>query len=353
MWLFFDENKNPGIALHAVQQYKGSDQYQIRQLRGADDRQDLTDAKLVSALEEFLRKNTETFTNIDTYEEQIRDARVLNDIELETRSQTFDSRPIEERSRMLRVLYEMDRPIKGFGMYGQSTRVREVLADRDVSKDARVIFHDKKVATSESEVTAETEIYIGAPFPDMFRQLKDTAEIFTTREIASGGLHYGFREVRRATLPPSSYEDMREKTKDVTFFGATKELDDIDGFLSTFESTDFSKNLNVAVVNSDLFSVDKGLSEEESYSATISAAAELGLSPCPINFSGRIFVNRDDPKIAAILRHGYMIPITTEPFRGDNGHIIKLGPRIKEDGSLHISMTVGGLHGNLAFVIEG
>lgn len=352
IWLFFDENKNPGIALHAVEAYKGSERYQIRQLHGADDRQDLTEPKLVLELEQFLLKNAETFTNIDTYKDQIRDARILNDIELETRSQAFDSRPIEERSQLLRVLYEMDRPIKHFGMFGESNRAREVLARRDVLKDARVIFYDKKVATNATEVTAETEIYVGEPFPDMFRKLKDPADIFSAQNFGSGVLYHKFREVKRITLPSSSYEEMREKTKDVTFHGATKELDDIDGFFSSFANSDFSENLNTIVINSSLFAIDKQWSEEEHYNEIIKAANEIGLKPCQMNYLGQIFVSRDDPKVAEILRSGYINTVVKEPMRGDDGHIIYLGPSIREDESPKISMTVGKLWGNLAFVVK-
>ena len=354
IWLFFDDNKNPGVALHAVQTYEGSGLYQIRELRGADDRQDLTNPRFIAALEEFLKVHSETFSNINTYKEQMHDARLLSDIELETRSGTFDSQPIERRSQMLRVLYEMDRRIKHFGMLGESKKAQELRQGRDVLKDAKVIFYDKKVAVRESEVTAETEIYVGAPFPDMFKKLKNAEKIFSSQKI-DWTLIDKLNEARRVTLGPSSYDEVERKMKDVTLHGASEaEEDFIERMLSVTANMDFSKSLNIVIINSNILSVDiTGLSQEESYDGIIKAANKLGLVPCPVNFLGRILASRDDPGIAAILRSSHITPVTKEPSKNqDSEDIFYPIPNIRENGSTEIALIVGKLFGNLAFVVE-
>ncbi len=156
VWVFFDANKNPAIGLHACE--IETDHWEIRQIRGADDNQHLGDG-LDKRLKDFINGKTVNFTNASRYREQIDDHQAISEFDRHIQLETFNRLPESERKRLLKILYETDRPIKSFG-YEKDPRINTLRKKRESvkMKDAEILFG--KVATTPGEITQDTKVYI-------------------------------------------------------------------------------------------------------------------------------------------------------------------------------------------------
>lgn len=159
VFVYFDEHKNPGIGVHAVR--VNGNQFEIRQLRGADDQQELTDPSLVTALAAFV--TPDRFVNAATYKEQISDHRAL--IALEEHMEIGTTLPVQTLRSHLVTLYNARRRVKPFGFSRRDDRQQRLLVSRKPLRfaDMETIFGAGKVAASVHEARERDECvaYLG------------------------------------------------------------------------------------------------------------------------------------------------------------------------------------------------
>ncbi len=158
VWVFFDGNKNPRVALHGRE--SGGGKYAIRQLRGEDDTPYIKDPKILEQLNAFV--TPEKFSNASTFQDQIRDQNLLATIQEYIETNLVDTLPEDKKKSLLRFLYEADQPIQFLERVRDISRLRELWAQRkEPLKDAGIIFGS--VAATPGEITKNTKAYIGNP----------------------------------------------------------------------------------------------------------------------------------------------------------------------------------------------
>jgi len=275
VWVFFDENKSPAIGLHACE--IGENQWEIRQIRGADDSQHLREALSVQ-LDTFINGKKVHFTNAGNYREQIHDHHAVTELSRHIILGTFERLPEMEQKRLLKTLYEIDRPIQSFG-YGQDDRVTQLRGKRDGAKDAEIIFGKEHIArTLRDTKDTQRTVFIGnIRQKDFFRKLpKHITHVFDQSLD---------KQISLTTL------DRGEAKKDGTaYLQWLEEVRDIDG--KPFTIGDYPRKMLLSPEfvpsgeTSDALvtvSVDQLFADGKSHTFKdiLARASEYGLGVCP------------------------------------------------------------------------
>ncbi len=144
MRVYFEDGR-PKIATHVVGE-------EVREVRGANDSQNL-DPKYAEVAEEELAQ----YENAATWHVQAEDARTLGEIFV----LCHDNPAAPLSAAQLRFLYEVDRPIKGFG-YERDERIDTIRGHRSLEEDVRVIFGgdgESSIATDVEEISDATILW--------------------------------------------------------------------------------------------------------------------------------------------------------------------------------------------------
>ncbi len=167
-------------------------------------------------------------------------------------------------------LYEIDKPIQGFG-YQNDPRIAELRKTRkDVNFDACLIFNclPEQIAHNQQEVNEKTKAYIGPLFTNIFKKLAHLENIFTA---------FPERKIKRDTVATGGknkdqLKEEMQKQKIQIWSGAEFLMDSKD-FTTTAESeqADFAR-----LTVKDLFNDSNNHTTDEIYAK----AKQFGLELC-------------------------------------------------------------------------
>lgn len=145
----------PRIAIHG----KGD---KIAEMRGIAYKQNLD-----PFMTEVAGAKCQEFQNGKEYQEKSEDMKRLTEIENKTRGNQ------KLNKDDLIFLYEIDKPIKYFGM-NSDPRVEEIRKSRNIEEDASIIFEcePSQIAKSIDEINKTTKAYIGEWNPQIYQEIK-------------------------------------------------------------------------------------------------------------------------------------------------------------------------------------
>lgn len=191
MHVCFRGDNNAGAALYVAE---GN----IREIRGSAPGQHM-DGDAAKRAKDYIRANLSAGNDLTDLDQKFDDVLTLTDIidgGLESAERSKDA---ARQSALLSFLYEIERPIKGFG-YGRDTRIDAYRKGHDAMKDANVIFQN--LATAPAAITPETDAYIGPISSDLWAKLGDIKHIYTA-------FPEGKIICRDITLKATTAEDIR------------------------------------------------------------------------------------------------------------------------------------------------
>jgi hypothetical protein len=139
----------------------------IGEVRGVADNQQNLEGNMVAIAEE----RTKTLPGAEGYKKKTADMKALTEIEQDTKA----GEPLT--SKQLRLLYEIDAPIEGFG-YQRDPRIAELRATRDPEADMPAVFEcpPEQIARDAGDITEDTKAYVGLLIPGIFQMLPEGIE---------------------------------------------------------------------------------------------------------------------------------------------------------------------------------
>ncbi len=217
----FDDEGKPTIPRIAIRMEEG----QVAEVRGINAEQNL-EGEMVEKTEEKLA----TLPGGAEYKQKAANMKQLTQIEKKTKAD--ESLTSEE----LHFLYEIDRPIQGFG-YQKDLRITEIRQTRNTDEDMPVIFECEKgqIARSSSEINASTKAYVGSLEPGIFDKLHHIEHVYTsfpegvirrqTIEIGGKTAKELEREMEQQGVNISSYAKDMLRSKDFTPLRNPEDID--------------------------------------------------------------------------------------------------------------------------------
>ena len=158
-----DKDGNPTIPRVAIRMQENS----IAEVRGIASEQNLD-----PYIGEVVKEKLQEFPDGAQYEKKSADMKFLTQIENKTKLGQELSKP------ELNFLYEIDKPIEGFG-YQTDPRIKEIREKRSSKEDMLIIFDctQAEVATNKEEVNENTKAYIGEWNMDTFQIVRNYPNI--------------------------------------------------------------------------------------------------------------------------------------------------------------------------------
>ncbi|HRY36805.1 MAG TPA: hypothetical protein P5230_02935 [Candidatus Magasanikbacteria bacterium] len=161
----FDKQGKPTIPRIAIRM-QGKD---IGEVRGVSD----NDQNLEGNMVDIAQKKMNELPGAEKYIKKSADMKLLTQIDKKTKNNE------ELNKDELTFLYEIDRPIQGFG-YDDDPRIKEIRDTRNKDRDILIIFdyEPNQVAHNQKEINENTKAYVGELFPNIFQVLQ-TEHIYT------------------------------------------------------------------------------------------------------------------------------------------------------------------------------
>jgi|GEM_PF-1672927 hypothetical protein len=186
----------------------------------------------------------------------------------------------------LRFLYELDSTIEGFGYNNKDPRIKELREQRDAKKDVLTVFDctQDQVATSGTEITTQTKVYIGAINKEALQYIQQFSIDYAYTSFPETPI-----ALQNLTIGTLSSEELLCTLKqakdacDINILGyAQSMLDNRSEFQeptqSRFESLDNKgETLNLVTLQVK----DLGFSSDPTTVELFAKATELGLELCP------------------------------------------------------------------------
>lgn len=167
-WVYYslDKDGNSTIPRAAIRM----EENRIAEVRGVAKEQNLD-----AAITPIVQAKLAEFPDGASYEKKTKDMQELTDIE--RKMEKGDPLTTEN----LRFLYELDRPIEGFG-YQRDPRIKTLRDRRNPEEDMPIIFECTKdhIAHRPEEITKDTKAYVGKLEPGIFRLTEHIDHIYTS-----------------------------------------------------------------------------------------------------------------------------------------------------------------------------
>ena len=167
-----DKEGQPTIPRVAIRMQENS----IAEVRGVAPEQNLD-----PYINDIVKVKLAEFPDGPAYEQKSSDMKLLTTIEKKTKQNQALTKA------ELIFLYEIDRPIEGFG-YQKDPRIQELISQRNPQEDAPIVLScsPEQIAWHQDEITENTKAYIGPLFPGIFQtNLEHIYTSFPEGEIAN------------------------------------------------------------------------------------------------------------------------------------------------------------------------
>jgi hypothetical protein len=208
---------------------------------------------------------------------RLADRQYLTEIEAKIQKGT---NPIKED---LLFLYEVDRPIEGFG-YEPDTHILELRGQRNLEQDMPIVFdcEPTDIAHTPDDITENTKAYVGSLAPGIFQKLPDSCEhIYTS---------FPERKIRRTQIEIGG-KTATELETEMTQAGIQIAPYANDMLHSTaFETKSKSEEADLVRLSVADLGFSNGTTIEEVYAK----AKELGLSLCSAEVGPRYRLSYKD-----------------------------------------------------------
>jgi hypothetical protein len=268
----YDKDGQPTIPRVAIRMQESG----IAEVRGI-----APDQNLDPYIGGVLKAKLAEFPDGQAYEQKSADMKLLTEIDNKTKAGT------KLNKEELTFLYEIDKPIKGFG-YRRDPRIEEITSVRNHREDVLIIFdcQPNEIAWNQEEIDENTKAYIGPWNPDIFQIIRNYPNITHLYES------FPDKPIFLQTLETDPNINSPKK--------AEQALEDKNIFLSKWgedilAKTVFSKSketYELVGFNIGQLGFPKGATIEQIYQR----AQELGLELCPAEVGPQLRLQSDQKR---------------------------------------------------------
>ncbi|MBU1119167.1 hypothetical protein KKH43_04770 [Patescibacteria group bacterium] len=206
----------------------------------------------------------------ELYKKRAGDMEILTQIEEKTKAGIFNQQEDQNFINHLKVLYEIDRSMQGFG-FRKDPRIRELREQRNPEEDMLIIFNctPEEIARAFEQITPDTKAYIGPLTKNIFHKLpQDLEHIY---------IEFPEQKIRKTEIEigEKSKEELIKELLEADIKTPKEALDMIK--CSDFKTLKIRKNVTLVRLSVKNLGFEKNTAIDDIYQR----AQELGLTLSP------------------------------------------------------------------------